>query len=151
MKVWHEIMPWRERFPIHEIGRIDGGRGFRTRKYVFRIGGNTFYDRKNKILIKIPEFKRSRIRLIAELRGILNGFPNQALGSDNKLIIMCLVSKTRTVTSELLCNLTVPLIGWSALELSVFCVEVSSDLLLLNLENLSKLGEEMYCSINLII
>jgi hypothetical protein len=59
---------------------------------------------------------------------------------------MCLVSKTGTVTSELLCNLTVPLIGWSALELSVFCVEVSSDLLLLNLANLSKLGEEMYCS-----
>jgi hypothetical protein len=62
------------------------------------------------------------------------------LGSDNKLIIMHLVSKTGTVkfivmhlvsktgavTSELLCNLTVPLIGWSALELSVFCVEVSS-------------------------
>jgi hypothetical protein len=59
---------------------------------------------------------------------------------------MCFVSKTGTVTSELLCNLTVPLIGQSALELSVFCVEVSSDLLLLNLANLSKLGEEMYCS-----
>ncbi len=58
---------------------------------------------------------------------------------------MCLVSKTGTVTSVLLCNLTVPLIGQSALELSVFCVEVRSDLLLLNLANLSKLGEEMYC------
>jgi hypothetical protein len=58
---------------------------------------------------------------------------------------MCLVSKTGTDTSELLCNLTVPLIGWNALELSVFCVEVSSDLLLLNLANLSKLGDEMYC------
>ncbi len=68
------------------------------------------------------------------------------LGSDNKLIIMCLVSKTETVTSELLCNLTVQLIGQNALELSVFCVEVSSDLLLLNLASLSKLGEEMYCS-----
>ena len=40
--------------------------------------------------------------------------------------------------------LTVPLIGRSALEVNVFCVEVSSDLLLLNLANLSKLGEEMY-------
>jgi hypothetical protein len=59
---------------------------------------------------------------------------------------MCLVSKTGTVTSEILCNLIVPLIGWSALELSIFYVEVSSDLLLLNLANLSKLGEEMYCS-----
>jgi hypothetical protein len=59
---------------------------------------------------------------------------------------MSWVSKIGTVTSELLCNLIVPLIGQSALELSVFCVEVSSDLLLLNLANLSKLGEEMYCS-----
>jgi hypothetical protein len=58
---------------------------------------------------------------------------------------MCLVSKTGIVTSELLCNLTVPLIDWSALELSVFCVEVSSGLLLLNLANLSKLKDEMYC------
>ncbi len=38
---------------IHEIGRIDGGRGFQTRKYVFRIDGNTFYDQKNKIPMKI--------------------------------------------------------------------------------------------------
>jgi hypothetical protein len=45
---------------------------------VFRIGGNTFYDRKNKIPMKIPEFKRSRIGLIAEFRGIANGFPIQA-------------------------------------------------------------------------
>jgi hypothetical protein len=61
-------------FSIHEIGRIDGGRGFRTGKNVFRIGKNTFYDRKNKILLKIPEFKRSGIGLIAEFRGIPNGF-----------------------------------------------------------------------------
>ncbi len=33
---------------------------------MFRIGGNTFYDGKNKIPKKIPEFKRSRIGLIAE-------------------------------------------------------------------------------------
>jgi hypothetical protein len=72
-------MPWWERFPIHEIGRIDGGRGFQTRKNVFRIGRNTFYDRKNKIPMKIPEFKRSGIRLIAEFRRITNGFPNQGL------------------------------------------------------------------------
>ncbi len=65
---------------------------------------------------------------------------------DNELIIICLVSKTGTVTSELLCNLTVPLRDQSALEFSVLCVEVSSNLLLLNLANLSKLGEEMYCS-----
>ncbi len=52
---------WREHFPIHEIGRIDGGRGFQTGKHVFRIGRNTFYDRKNKISKKITEFKRSVI------------------------------------------------------------------------------------------
>jgi hypothetical protein len=69
-------MPWREHFPIHEIGRIDGRRGFRTGKNVFRIGGNTFYDWKNKILIKIPESKRSKIGIIAEFCGIPNGFPN---------------------------------------------------------------------------
>ncbi len=72
-------MPWQERFPIHEIRRIDGGRGFRTGKNVFRIGGNTFYNWKNKIPMKILEFKRSGIGLIAEFRGILNRFPNQDL------------------------------------------------------------------------
>jgi hypothetical protein len=65
-------MPWWERFPIHEIGRIDGGRGFRTGKNVFGIGGNTFYDWKNKIPMKIPESKRSKIGIIAEFHGIPN-------------------------------------------------------------------------------
>ncbi len=46
---------------------------------MFSIGGNTFYDRKNKIPIKIPEFKRFGIGLIAEFRGIPNRFPNPAL------------------------------------------------------------------------
>jgi hypothetical protein len=45
---------------------------------MLRIGGNTFYDRKNKISMKILEFKRSGIGIIAELHGILSGFPNQA-------------------------------------------------------------------------
>jgi hypothetical protein len=48
---------------------------------MFRIGGNTFYNRKNKIPMKIPEFKRSGIGLITEFCGIPNGFPNQALPS----------------------------------------------------------------------
>jgi hypothetical protein len=79
-----------ETFSDHEIGRIDGGRGFRTKKNVFRIGRNTFYNRKNKILMKIPEFKRFGIGLIAELSGIPNGFPNQVqtsphLRNDDKL------------------------------------------------------------------
>jgi hypothetical protein len=57
---------------------MDCGRGFRTGKNVFRIGGNTFYDRKNKIPMKIPEFERSGIGLIAEFCRIPYGFPNQA-------------------------------------------------------------------------
>jgi hypothetical protein len=44
---------------------------------VSRIGRNTFYDRKNKILMKIPELKMSGTGLIAEFPGIPNGFPNQ--------------------------------------------------------------------------
>ncbi len=67
----------REHFPIHEIGRIDGKRGFRTGRNVFQIGGNTFYDRKNKILMVIPEFKRSGAGMIAEFHRIPSGFPNQ--------------------------------------------------------------------------
>jgi hypothetical protein len=47
-------------------------------KNVFRIGGNTLYDQKNIILMKIPEFKRSGIGLIAEFRGIPNRFLNLA-------------------------------------------------------------------------
>jgi hypothetical protein len=62
---------------VFRFGRIDGGRGFQTGVNVFRIGVNTFYDCKNKNPMKIPEFKRSRIGIIAEFRGIPNGFPNQ--------------------------------------------------------------------------
>jgi hypothetical protein len=35
--------------------------------------------------MKIPEFKRSRIGLIAEFRGIPNGFPNQAYDESQEL------------------------------------------------------------------
>jgi hypothetical protein len=35
------------------------GEDSKPEKNVFRIGGNTFYDRKNKIPMKIPELKRS--------------------------------------------------------------------------------------------
>ncbi len=68
---------WWDCFPIHEIGRIDGRRGFQTGKNVFRISDNKFYDQKNKIPIKILEFKRSGIKLITEFHGIPNRFPNQ--------------------------------------------------------------------------
>ncbi len=54
---------------------------------MFRIGANTFYDQKNKIPMKIPEFKRSGIGLIAEFREIPNRFPNQ-VGHNHKLKTM---------------------------------------------------------------
>ncbi len=53
---------------------------------MFRIGGNTFYDKKNKIPMKIPEFKRFGIGLITEFRGIPNKFPNQVFKLDNSLL-----------------------------------------------------------------
>jgi hypothetical protein len=83
-------MPWRERFLIHEIRRIDGRRGFQTGKNVFKIGRNTFYDRKNKIPMKILEFKRSGIGLIAEFCGIPNGFLNQDSSCANEIAVMLL-------------------------------------------------------------
>jgi hypothetical protein len=67
----------RECFLIHEIGRINGGRGFRSGRNMFRIGRNIFYDWKNKIPMKIPEFKRSEIGVISEFRRTPSGFPNQ--------------------------------------------------------------------------
>ena len=72
-----KIYWWQEHFPIHEIGRIDGRRGFRTGKNVFRIGRNTFYNQKNNIPMKSPEFKRYGIGLIAEFRRIRTDFPTK--------------------------------------------------------------------------
>jgi hypothetical protein len=76
----------RECFLIHEIGRIDGGRGFQTGENVFQIGRNTFYDQKNTIPMKILEFKRTGIGIIAEFRRILSGFPNQACKQHRRLL-----------------------------------------------------------------
>ncbi len=60
---WNRKNGWGERIP-------------NRKKNVFRIGGNTFYDQKNKIPMKILESKRSKIGKIAEFRGIPNRFPN---------------------------------------------------------------------------
>jgi hypothetical protein len=46
---------------------------------MFRIGRNTFYNWKNKILMKILKFKRSGNRIIEEFCGIPSGFSNQEL------------------------------------------------------------------------
>jgi hypothetical protein len=70
---------WREHFPVHKTGRIDDGKVFQNLGNVFWIGGNKFYDRKNEILIEIPEGKMSGIRIIAEFCRIPTGFPNQVL------------------------------------------------------------------------
>jgi hypothetical protein len=84
---------------INEIGRIDGGRGFQTGENVFRIGRNTFYDRKNEIPMKIPEFKRSGIGLIAEFRGIPNRFPNQATTATATTTAITIPTATTTATA----------------------------------------------------
>jgi hypothetical protein len=55
---------------MHEIGRIDGGRGFQTGGNVFQIGRNKFYDQKNEIPMKILQLKTSGIEIIAEFCGI---------------------------------------------------------------------------------
>jgi hypothetical protein len=72
----HLLKKRQQGFTINEIGKINSGRGFQTGSNVLRIGRNIFYDWKNKIWIKIPEFKRSGIRIIAEFCGNLSGFPN---------------------------------------------------------------------------
>jgi hypothetical protein len=67
---------WRELFPLHEIGRFDGGKVILNSGNVFQIGENKFYDWKKKILIKILVEKRSGLGIIAEFCGIPSGFPN---------------------------------------------------------------------------
>jgi hypothetical protein len=47
----------------------------------FELAGTHVTIGKNKIPMKIPEFKRSGIRIIAEFRRIPSGFPNQGSGS----------------------------------------------------------------------
>jgi hypothetical protein len=42
------------------------GEDTKPEKNEFRIGGNTFYNQKNKIPMKIPESKRSKIGIIPE-------------------------------------------------------------------------------------
>ncbi len=63
---WNRKNWWWERIP--------------NQKNVFWIGGNTYYNQKNKIPMKIPEFERSGIGIIAEFFWIPNGFPNQDRG-----------------------------------------------------------------------
>jgi hypothetical protein len=60
------------------------GEDSKLEKMCSELAGTHFTIGKNKILIKIPEFKRSGPGLIAEFRGIPNGFPNQA-GTSEKL------------------------------------------------------------------
>jgi hypothetical protein len=56
---------------MHEIGRINGGKGFQPGGNVFQIGKKKFYDWKNEISI------RSGIRIIAKFRRIPTRFSNQ--------------------------------------------------------------------------
>jgi hypothetical protein len=64
---------------------------------VFGIGGNTFYDRRNKIPMKIQESKRSEIGIIAEFHGISKWISQPScdvtrvvsLGTNNLSIRVC--------------------------------------------------------------
>jgi hypothetical protein len=47
-----------------------------------RIGRNTYYDWKNKIPMKILEFKRSRIGMIGNYARFRMGFSTKVLGQD---------------------------------------------------------------------
>jgi hypothetical protein len=61
------------------------GEDSKPEKNVFRITGNTFYNQKNKIPMKILEFKRSGIRLIVGFCGIPNGIPDHELPTHARL------------------------------------------------------------------
>jgi hypothetical protein len=65
---------------------------------VLQIGGNTFYNQKNKIPMKIPEFKRSRIGIIAKFREIPCRFPNQR---QYQLLIACLNVKDKCTNAKI--------------------------------------------------
>jgi hypothetical protein len=84
---------------MHEIGRIDGGRGFRTGRNVLKIGRNKFYDWKNKILMTILEFKWSRIGIIAKFHGNPSRFPNQAATANVDTAICSAAAATTIVAT----------------------------------------------------
>jgi hypothetical protein len=67
------------------------GEDSKMEKNVFWIGGNTFYDRKNKIPKKILESKRSEIGVIAEFCGIPNGFPNLGTWIVTVISVLCVI------------------------------------------------------------
>jgi hypothetical protein len=63
-----------------KLEELMAGEDSKPEEMCSELAGNTFYDRKNKIPMKILEFKRSGIGLIAEFRGIPDGFPNSRFG-----------------------------------------------------------------------
>jgi hypothetical protein len=75
----HLLKKRQEPFPTHEIGRIDGGKGFQTGGKVFQIGQNTFYNQKSEIPMKSRHFKSSGTGIIPEFYRIPCGFPNQGV------------------------------------------------------------------------
>jgi hypothetical protein len=64
------------------------GEDLEPEKKVFRIGGNTFYDQKNKIPMKIPEFKRSRIGLSRNSAEFQTNFPTKFCKSILPLLLL---------------------------------------------------------------
>jgi hypothetical protein len=69
-------------------------------------GGNTLYDWKNKILMKILDFKRSGIGIIPKFCGIPSGFPNQGRRSFRMMTPRSLFGVTRLQATSLACYIS---------------------------------------------
>jgi hypothetical protein len=65
----------RKVFQFMKLEESMAGEDSEPEEMCLELVGTHFYDQKNKIPMKIPEFKR----LIAEFRRIPNGFSNQGL------------------------------------------------------------------------
>jgi hypothetical protein len=89
-------------FQFMKSEQLMAGEDSEPEKNEFRIGGNTFYDRKNKIPMKIPESKRSKIEIIAEFCGIPNGFPNLATTWRSDLAIPAIPTRFLLLSENLI-------------------------------------------------
>ncbi len=75
-------------FRFMKSEQLMAGEDSEPEKMSSELAGTHFTITKNKIPVKIPESKRSKIRIIAEFRGIPNGFPNLApsIGSATPIV-----------------------------------------------------------------
>jgi hypothetical protein len=71
----------RKVFQFIKLEESMAGEDSKLEEMCSELAGTHFTIRKNKILMKVPEFKRSKIGFIAEFSGIPNGILNQAFSS----------------------------------------------------------------------